>query len=124
MNKFLLRGLAAVLVCGMAGAQVRADYIEYDVGILGKAIEALAGAKLEGLDSISGTTIILPGTVKAQGGPKPMYSYTHPNGTTVHFPMDDIKVMRAKTNQQIFNSMLSNAKTADATMAAAVWGDS
>ncbi len=111
----------ALLLMGLpAGA--RADYIEYDLGALGKAIAELAGAKLQGMDMGKNTKITLPGKAIVQGGPHPLLTYTHPNGTTVHFPLQDVKVIRAPTTKQLCNKMMTQARNdPEAVMKAAVW---
>lgn len=126
-------GLIAALLLTGRPAGVRADYIEYDLGSLGKAITELAGAKLLGVETgtdssgntgilIKTTKITLPGKAVVQGGPSPLLSYTHPNGTTVHFPLEDVKVIRAPTSQQQFNKIKSQAgRDPEAVMKAAVW---
>ena len=53
-------GLIAALALMCRPAGVRADYIEYDLGSLGKAITELAGAKLLGVETgtdSSGTSL-------------------------------------------------------------------
>src|SRR5258708_38022067 len=100
--------IAALSLMGLPG-DARADYIEYDLGLLGKAITELAGAKLQGMDMGKNSMITLPGKAIVQGGPNPLLSYTHPNGTTVHFPLEDVKVIRAPTSQQQFNKMMGQA---------------
>src|SRR5262245_14670874 len=112
--------LGVLLTC--LPGDVRADYIEYDLGLLGKAITELAGAKLQGMDMGKNTKITLPGKAVVQGGPTPLLTYTHPNGTMVHFPLKDVKVIRAPTTKQLANKMMTNARNdPEAVMKAAVW---
>ncbi|MBI3863940.1 MAG: DUF1570 domain-containing protein [Planctomycetia bacterium] len=122
MKSRITLGLAAALLLAGLPAGARADYIEYDLGTLGKAITELAGAKLQGIDMGNNTKITLPGKAVVQGGPNPLLTYTHPNGTTVHFKLKDVKHIKAPTNQQLFNKMLGQAgKDPEAVMKAAVW---
>jgi hypothetical protein len=110
-----------VLLTGLPSA-ARADYVEYDLGLLGKAITELAGAKLQGMDAITSSKITLPGKAIVQGGPSPLVTYTHPNGTMVHFPLRDVKVIRAPTTKQLANKMMTQARNdPEAVMKAAVW---
>ena len=113
--------IAALSLTGLA-ANARADYIEIDLGALAKVISELAGAKLQGIDLGKDSTLTLPGKAIVQGGPNPLLSYTHPNGTVVHFPLEDVKVIRAPTSSQQFNKMKARAgRDPEAVMKAAVW---
>ena len=113
-----------LLVALFVPASARADYIEYDLQTLGKAIEQLAGAKLQGIDESGKTTIILPGSVQVAGGARnPIVIYRHPSSKeTINFPLDDVKIIRAPTNLTIFNRMMGRAKDPEAVMKAAIWG--
>ena len=51
-------GLTAGLLLAGLTARACADYIEYDLGVLGKAITELAGAKLQGVDMGKNSTIL------------------------------------------------------------------
>jgi hypothetical protein len=114
--------VAALLLVPLTGG-TRADYIEYDIGALGKAIGELAGAKLGTADLGNNTKIMLQGKVTVAGGPHPLAVYEHPNGAKFNFPLEDVKIIRADTNQQLFNKRLTQAgRDPKAVMEAAVWG--
>jgi hypothetical protein len=122
MNLRVTFALIFGLLLASLPAGARADYIEYDLGALGKAIAELAGAKLQGIDLGTNTKITLPGKAVVQGGPNPLLTYTHPNGTMVHFPLKDVKVIRAPTTKQLCNKRMTQAgKDPEAVMKAAVW---
>lgn len=126
-------GLATALMLTGLSAGARADYIEYDLGTLGKAVSELAGAQFAGIETaatsggqvgilLKTTKITLPGTVKVHGGPNPLAGYTHPTGKTVYFPLDDVKIIRAPTTQQQFHKILNQAgRDPESVMKAAVW---
>src|SRR5260221_1357664 len=98
--------VAALLLTGLA-ADARADFVVYDLGVLGKAMSTLAGMQNKALDLDGDTKIMLPGTTQVQPGGK--LSYTHPNGATVHFNLEDVKRIKAPTNKEEFNKRLNAA---------------
>ena len=53
------------------------------------------------------TKITLPGKAVVQAGG--FLSYTHPNGTTVHFRLEEVKHIKAPTTKEEFNKMHSQA---------------
>ena len=111
---------AALLLTGLA-ADARADFIVYDLGELGKSMSTAAGTMFDSSDLGSDTKITLPGKAIVQPGGK--LSYTHPSGATVHFKLEDVKIIRAPTNKEEFNKKFTMAgKNPEALMKAGVWG--
>jgi hypothetical protein len=112
--------LFAALAWLGAATAARADFIEYDLGALGKLMTNLAGMQNKAVDFGGDTKILLPGkTVVQPGG---MLSYTHPNGTTVHFRLEEVKHIKAPTAKEEFNKQLTRAgKDPDAIMKAGIW---
>ncbi len=111
--------LAALLFTGVT-SDVRADFVEYDLGALGKIMATAAGAQNKAVDFGNDTKIMLPGKAIVQAGG--ILSYTHPNGTTVHFRLEEIKHIKLPTLKQQFNKLLTNAKNdPEAIMKAGVW---
>src|SRR5580693_8761865 len=98
--------VAALFLAGPA-ARVRADFVEYDLGSLGKAMSAVAGMQNKALDLGGNTKILLPGTTQVQPGGK--LSYTHPNGAKVHFNLEDVKRIKAPTSKEVFNKQFTMA---------------
>src|SRR5258708_34741634 len=100
--------LAAVLFSTGLTADVRADFIVYDLGALGSAMVQVASAG-RSLDRKAGDThIVLPGKVVVQPGG--IASYTHANGTQVHFRLEEgVEIKRAPTTREEFNKRFGQA---------------
>ncbi len=120
-----------VLFIGLPAA-ARADFIEYDLGALGKVMASIAGASNKSVDltveesadgavlGIQNTKIVLPGKAVVQAGG--FLSYTHPNGTTVHFRLEEVKHIKAPTAKEEFNKMMGRAgRDPEAIMKAGIW---
>ena len=111
--------MATLLLTGLP-ADARADFVVYELGALGKAMSTLAGAQHNALDMGRDTKIMLHGRTQVQPGGK--LSYTHPNGATVHFDLNDVKVIKAKSSKEEFNTLYNSAhKDPDGMMRAGVW---
>jgi hypothetical protein len=113
-------------------ATARADFIEYDLGALGKVIASLAGSSNKSVDvtverddngllfGVRETKITLPGKAVVQAGG--FLSYTHPNGTTVHFKLEEVKHIKAPTTKEEFNKMHTRAgRDPEVLMKAGIW---
>src|SRR5438477_13166292 len=104
--RFRLAVLTAVfLTC--PGAVARADFVEYDLGELGKFMTTIAGAQNKAVDFSGDTKITLPGKAVVQSGG--LLSYTHPNGPTLHFRLEEVKHIKAPTAREEFNKMMARA---------------
>src|SRR5579863_247906 len=120
MTVRMSRCLVALLLAIGLAANARADYVVYDLGDLGKAMSAVAGMQHNALDLSGNTKIMLPGKTQVQPGGK--LSYTHPSGATVHFDLQDVKVIKAPSAKEEFNKKYTLAgKDAEALMKAGVW---
>lgn len=113
--------LLVVLVVVGVSAHSRADFIIYDLGAIGGAISntAAGGRALDRKDNDN--RIVLQGKVVVNPGGT--VSYTHPNGTQVHFKLDDVEIKRARSPKEEFNRRLGQAgKDPDSIMQAGIWG--
>jgi len=114
-------GLVAALVLAGLHAEVRADFIVYDLGELGNFLSKVAAGG-RSLDKKSNDTrIVLQGKVVVNPGGT--VTYTHTNNTQVHFQLGEIEIKRASTHKEQFNKLVHAAKDdPEALMKAAVWG--
>lgn len=111
--------VAALLLSGLQ-VPARADFIIYDLGSLGNVISKIA-AQGRSLDQKSNDNrIVLPGKVVVNPGGT--VSYTHTNGTQVHFQLGEVEIKRASTAKEQFNKLYNSAKDdPDALMKAGIW---
>lgn len=111
--------LAALAFVGLQ-AELRADFIYYDLGALGNLLSKIA-AQGRSLDQkLNDTRIVLQGKVVVNPGGT--VTYTHTNGTQVHFQLGEVEIKRASTAKEQFNRMFNAAKDEpEALMKAAIW---
>jgi len=115
------RCLFAALFLTSLASSARADFVVYDLGALGKGMTKAAGTMFDSSDLGRDTKILLPGKTQVQPGGK--LSYTHPNGATVHFKLEDVRVIKVPSNRDEFTKKLTMAgKDPEALMKAGIWG--
>jgi hypothetical protein len=123
-NKIMRHPSQSVLVAAgvwfACVSAVHADFISYDLGSVGSLLSQVA-ARGRSLDrNRNDNRIVLEGTVVFAGAQT--VSYTHPNGTKVHFNADRVERIRARTKKQEFDKLFAQAgKDPDKLMKAGLW---
>jgi len=114
--------LVVAFLLSASGSTVRADFIIYDLGPLGSLLQKVAAGGRSMDRTRNDNRIVLQGTAVYQPGGNTV-TYTHPNGTKVHFKAGDVEVVKARTAKDEFNKRFAQAgKDPDRLMKAGIWG--